>query len=407
MLIASVILISQPKDKKFGGKEKTESVSKIKGNNSKTNGFYFKNNSSKKHSKQNLNCKTCHNCEYPTKADPCLTYCPREGMITVNHTPDECPEVITLDEMSTRFGAVVFSHKLHAQMSEMSNGCQGCHHFNTTGPVLACRKCHEQSRIRENIKKIDLKGAYHRQCMNCHRQWSHTTDCNSCHLPKTKDVGIRIQEKVRKITGKEHPSTVLPNKRIFETVYNKGKLVTFYHEDHIKLFNISCNSCHRDENCIKCHDYDNKLTHSILENQKKQKVHFTLDEHHKLCQSCHKQNDCKKCHSDKVLTPWSHDKATRFALKHYHEKLSCEKCHSRRDQFENLNIECRACHKHWKLGNFNHKVTGFILSENHIELECDNCHTDMKFIIKPACSNCHDDKSFPKDMPGKMKTNIN
>ena len=58
------------------------------------------------------------------------------------------------------------------------------------GPILKCSSCHESSRKREDVSIPDLKGAYHRQCMDCHREWSHETGCNSCHTPKKdlKDV---------------------------------------------------------------------------------------------------------------------------------------------------------------------------------------------------------------------------
>jgi len=399
IIIFSTLIISRENRNRKGKKTvQTVQVSK----DVKQSDFFIQQSPGKAHSTQKLNCKTCHNCEYPTKDEPCLIYCPREGIISVHHTPDECPEIIVFDEMSRRFGAVVFSHKLHAQMAEMSDGCQGCHHYNTTGPVLACKKCHEQGRRRENIRRVDLKGAYHRQCMSCHRQWSHTTDCYSCHLPKNGTQSKTISKKVSEIKGKEHPKAKLPDKIIFETSYKKGKLVTFFHEDHIKLFNSPCVTCHRHENCIKCHDWNNKLTHSLLEKHKTQKVHLSFDDHHRPCLACHKQNNCEMCHSEKELLPWSHDKSTSFALKHYHDKLPCESCHTRKNQFDKISIECRDCHKDWKKGNFNHKVTGLILDDNHKELDCEDCHDAKKFTTKPTCSNCHDDKFFPKYLPGKI-----
>jgi len=221
-------------------------------------------------------------------------------------------------------------------------------------------------------------------------------------LPKIKNVSGDIQKKISAIKGKEHPKAHLPNKILYETNYKKGKLVTFYHEDHINLFNAPCISCHRNENCIRCHDWNNKLTHSLLENQKAQKVHLSFDDHHRPCMACHQQKECNVCHSDKELEPWNHDRATDFALKHYHEKLPCESCHTRKNQFGNISIECKNCHKDWKTGNFNHKVTGLALDDNHRELECEDCHENRKFTAKPTCSNCHDDKQFPKQLPGKM-----
>src|SRR5476651_1581789 len=40
------------------------------------------------HSKKNIDCKSCHSCEYPTKQDACLVMCPRSN-ISVHHSPEE------------------------------------------------------------------------------------------------------------------------------------------------------------------------------------------------------------------------------------------------------------------------------------------------------------------------------
>jgi hypothetical protein len=213
-----------------------------------------------------------------------------------------------------------------------------------------------------------------------------------------------LKNKIESIEGKNHPSTLEPDKLVFNTGYEKGKMVTFYHKDHIKLFNASCNNCHREENCIKCHDVNNKLTHNAEEINKSQDVHKTLEDHHKPCSACHDQKNCSFCHSNQEAAPWNHDKSTRFALSNYHEKLSCEKCHARRNQFEKLDIDCNSCHSGWKLGSFNHKVTGLVLSDSHKDNDCETCHEGRKFAAKPTCINCHDDRSFPKNMPGKMIT---
>src|SRR5512133_3327132 len=159
----------------------------------------------KDHSKENINCKECHACEYPTHQDPCLVACPRTD-VSVYHSPDEAPDVIDLNNLTNRYGSVVFSHKIHASMSVMSHGCVGCHHYNTTGPVLKCSKCHESKRIRKDLSKPDLEAAFHRQCMTCHRQWQRTTDCNSCHLPKGKEGDEKRQQEIAQVKSFVHPA---------------------------------------------------------------------------------------------------------------------------------------------------------------------------------------------------------
>ena len=91
----------------------------------------------KDHSKLKISCKTCHTCDVPTKSEPCLVVCPREKMVTVYQKPEQTPELIVIDQMVDRYSPVYFSHRIHAQMSNMGGGCEGCHHFNTSGPNKA------------------------------------------------------------------------------------------------------------------------------------------------------------------------------------------------------------------------------------------------------------------------------
>jgi hypothetical protein len=346
--------------------------------------------------KKKIDCKMCHDCEYPTGQKPCLVKCPRTES-SVYHSPAEAPEVLALDELSDRFGSVVFSHRQHAQMSEMGTGCTGCHHYNTTGPVLNCKKCHEQTRKRENITVPDLEAAYHRQCMPCHRQWGRTTDCDSCHLPKGAAGRKKQREATRSLKGRSHPERPKPTKIVYETSYDRGKFVTFYHDEHTTTFKQPCINCHKGDNCIKCHDV-NKTT---SQEERHIKVHKTFEEHHKACSACHEDENCSKCHKIKEKERFNHAVDTGWDLKKYHAHLPCQKCHEIRNGFNKPDRNCRSCHKGWKRGAFNHKVTGLELSANHIELECENCHQAGDFTKKPVCKECHTDKEFPKELPGK------
>ena len=65
------------------------------------------NNDFKDHSLKQINCKTCHSCDVPTKQVPCLNPCPRDFMITVNQTPEEGPETVTLDELSNKDATII------------------------------------------------------------------------------------------------------------------------------------------------------------------------------------------------------------------------------------------------------------------------------------------------------------
>ncbi len=120
----------------------------------------------KDHSQLDINCKTCHACEVPRKDDPCLIACPRFSIIKEYPSPEIGPDVIVINKLENKYTPVIFSHKLHAQMSEMTGGCLGCHHYNTLGPILSCNKCHSEDRKREDIRVPDLKGAYHQKCLS-------------------------------------------------------------------------------------------------------------------------------------------------------------------------------------------------------------------------------------------------
>ena len=352
----------------------------------------------KDHSKLNITCKTCHVCAVPTKKDPCLVVCPREKIATVYQKPEQTPELITIDQISDRYGPVYFAHKIHAQMSVMSGECENCHHHNTSGPILKCNTCHESSRNREDISLPDLKGALHRQCMECHREWSHETGCNTCHAPK-KDVTISKHEQVKKkLAGKVHPVLLEPAKIVFETNYEKGKLVTFFHDDHTKNFKIECTSCHKNETCLKCHDL-NKISDKKAKIVKTKK---SLDEHHKQCFSCHKEDKCESCHLEKQSEHFEHGKKTGWTLNKYHINLSCANCHGSKIPYTKLNNKCSSCHNDWNNENFKHAITGLQLNEAHSELNCEDCHAENDFAVKPVCANCHDNYTFPKQKPGKL-----
>ena len=208
----------------------------------------------KNHSLQNINCSTCHSCDIPTKENPCLISCPRETMIRIDQKPEEGPRILTINKIKETdlYEPSFFSHLAHAEMAEMSGGCQMCHHYNPPGRVIPCSDCHEATRQRTDLSKPDLKGAYHQQCMNCHRAWSGKTECVSCHLPKGEKT-VAAAQKVIDTKTRIHPEIVTPQILTYNTNTPKGKLVTFYHNDHTSLFGFECADCHKNEGCIKCH----------------------------------------------------------------------------------------------------------------------------------------------------------
>ena len=376
-------------------------VKKLTAEKETLSGKNKKNSSSEvtsEHIDNKLNCKSCHSIEYPTKNDPGLRSCPRKSMVSDFPSSSEGPNVVAINEMSDNYAGVVFSHKIHSQMSEMSTGCTGCHHYNTTGPVLSCKECHEKNRTREDVSVPDLKAAYHRQCMTCHKQWSHENGCGStCHLRK----GSEYQKaSLQDISNKTHPVLTEPDKLTWETNFEQGKIVTFFHNEHNKLFKINCKSCHSRDNCITCHD--SKMQKDF---NKPIRIQKSFEEHHKPCVTCHEGNTCEKCHMEKEMTPFNHGKSTGWTLNSYHSRLACTKCHGNSMPYKKLDNNCVSCHKNFIDGKLDHKVIGLALSENHTGLECNNCHKNGNFVQAPECSMCHDDKSYPAYLPGKKVKN--
>ncbi|MBI5731310.1 MAG: cytochrome c3 family protein [Ignavibacteriales bacterium] len=247
-------------------------------------------------------------------------------------------------------------------------------------------------RKRTDVSKPDLKGAYHRQCMECHRTWSGKVDCESCHALNGGSQNTKTQILQDRSAKRVHPKIIAPTTLKFDTPKATGKMVTFYHSQHADLFGLECQSCHTNESCAKCHT---KNKTSLLKTK-------TTEQKHAVCSSCHntKQN-CGNCHSHSVQEGFNHATKTGFDITKFHGKVSCNTCHTEKGKFTGLNSECINCHGKWTQENFQHKVTGVILDETHLTLECKDCHQEKNYS-KPICSNCHEDKSFPKNIPGKL-----
>jgi len=340
------------------------------------------------------NCSTCHECKNPTKNKPCLKSCPRFELITIYHSAEEGPGTITMNGEylgPDLYNEVIFSHKAHAEMSDIAGGCAMCHHNNPPGRILSCKSCHEIERQRTDITKPDLKGAYHQQCIECHQKWEHATECESCHS-HISDVKNEKIDGVQLTTKRIHPKVEEPSQLIYDTDTDEGIMVTFYHNEHVHLFGLECSDCHSNESCINCHDTDKEDSDEFI----------AVDEHER-CSKCHEvEEQCEFCHSNEIKPAFNHTKRSGFSLNKYHKTVSCGACHDKDKNYANVNKNCLFCHKSWNNENFNHKVTGLVLDENHIENDCEDCHIDKKFNEKPTCDNCHDEITYPNKLPGKM-----
>ena len=343
------------------------------------------NSSERHHSQTEMNCKECHTCVIPTFKNPCLTLFPdfRRDGITVHQSAAEAPEMVVIDSLADAYEPSVFTHKLHAEMASMAGGCESCHHFNPPGKVQECSSCHLPEPM-VDINRPSLKGAYHRQCLNCHREWSHTTNCIVCHEKR----GTEIEDK-SKYLGKSHEPLVVPQKLVYETPEADGAVVTFFHNDHSQRFGLNCSDCHANESCSRCHDQTRSASRADKDV-------------HENCVACHEpeiDDSCAVCHDEQEKTPFNHtDKG--WALNRFHQDLKCDSCH-RNKEFKKLDTRCQVCHKDWNKGKFDHSVTGLILDDDHADHACEECHRGSNFSVSPTCTECHDDYEYPKQKPGR------
>ena len=91
---------------------------------------------------QTQGCGACHVSETPTKESAQLKGCQRSKTETNGHSTKEAADVLFMGELSQIYVPVAFPHKLHASMTEMSGGCETCHHRNPPGPIQPCKSCH-------------------------------------------------------------------------------------------------------------------------------------------------------------------------------------------------------------------------------------------------------------------------
>ena len=272
-------------------------------------------------------------------------------------------------------------------------GCTTCHLYSPTNKFHpTCKECHDPAVSQEQTKKPGLLGAYHRQCLNCHINWSKNTDCKVCH---------RGDQHGPKFTRNTTPNPRIkfckePEKIVFKTDYQSAPFVTFFHNDHTYRFRMDCNNCHQDQPCVSCH-YQNKRPVPLGS--------ISREMAESKCIHCHNtmsEDNCVSCHRKEPLQErFNHNQDTRWALGVYHAEADCKKCHKQNQPKRKTASSCMACHKDWDTEKFDHEIAGLKLNEDHEDLDCYDCHLNKKFEQQPVCVECHDDNlSYPSHKPG-------
>jgi len=336
-------------------------------------------------------CSSCHSSDNPGLSDLFKSPCRRSRTPSgpVADRSEEAPDVFILDQLSSIYVPVVFPHKLHASMESMADGCNVCHHHDAPGKTRACHECHNGTASAINLRQPGLKGAYHRQCLGCHREWSHDTDCVVCHAKRLPGKAPELTDPTD-IIGRLHPNVAVPDKRVYETPeQEQGSKVTFLHKEHVQLFGKKCVDCHMKENCSNCHD-------TAVAQEKR-----VRQDPHQDCSKCHDTSgDCTYCHMQQESTGFDHERRSGFMLKPFHHGVACGKCHTA-EHFRGLKRECGTCHApDWFPEVFDHAKTGLTLDTAHADTSCNGCHPNG--LGKPTdCSVCHDDnRKYPDKSPG-------
>lgn len=141
------------------------------------------------------------------------------------------PESVTLGTLAKLYEPVEFDHAMHVDITE--GDCAKCHHHTTGTPihnptclpchkksgaykVVSCKGCHpakrfgaryikgmEKNALLYHIDKPGLKGAYHLNCLTCHKENDAPSGCQDCH--SRTDAGDRFFH-----SGKYEPTDVAP-----------------------------------------------------------------------------------------------------------------------------------------------------------------------------------------------------
>ena len=221
-----------------------------------------------------------------------------------------------------------------------------------------------------DLEQPGLKGAYHRQCLGCHREWTHETDCAICHVKKVPGK-VDVPADPTDIMGRLHPNIEVPSEKVYATKsLEETPVVTFRHKEHAESFGLKCVECHRQENCSSCHDP--KQSHEPR----------VRKDPHEDCTRCHEKelsDNCGYCHTKEKTTGFDHAAVTGYTISPFHAGLSCKQCHSGAGRFQKASKDCATCHpKDWKpkTADFDHAKTGQPLDELHKGLECKDCHAE-------------------------------
>lgn len=104
----------------------------------------------------------------------------------------DTPDTAIIDKIVNLYESVVFIHSNHVGYAD---NCATCHHHsgNDTPPCYACHSTSDKLETPDTAP--NLKAAYHRQCMDCHKKMgSGPLGCTDCHAKKKQEPAQEKRE---------------------------------------------------------------------------------------------------------------------------------------------------------------------------------------------------------------------
>jgi len=295
-------------------------------------------------------------------------------------SPKEC----VLYHLVNLYDLAVFNHAAH---TEYEADCEVCHHHSSEVEKFPpCRECHGFPS--DTITRPGLKGAYHRQCMNCHRQMeSGPLGCEDCHKSR-EPVSVSQKELAQKFV---HDTMKLGH------ISQDFAEVVFNHKLHVELSD-NCESCHHHQKdyevtppCRECHNH--------AETEPGSKLLGLKDAYHEQCLNCHKSStgkgkksplQCTDCHHSKNAprtVSLSSLAKTYKPIEFDHSMHAddavefCTDCHHASKDYDRI-VKCETCHKP---GQADGKKVDLL---NAYHLQCINCHKKNESGPQ-ECADCH------------------
>lgn len=224
------------------------------------------------------------------------------GVVIAWHTSDVCssqgaPETIALGSMAKVYEPVAFCHEMHSVLTE---DCGSCHHQSGAGETPPCSKCHPATLTSKKTGPPGLKDAYHRQCIDCHKEMEMgPTGCMDCHTKRKAET--QAVKQVSQETPVKHESKALAETFTLSSLENMYQPVEFSHAMHAEVAE-GCASCHHHSPagqtpaCGECHGepFDPQNLH----------MPGLKGAYHLQCMNCHRETGapvgCTECHAKKT-----------------------------------------------------------------------------------------------------------